>query len=41
MEIAVTQADGVTVVEPTGEIDSRAADEVKRIFTCEGARPAT
>jgi len=33
MEIEVTQADGVTVVEPTGPIDSQAADQVKRAFT--------
>jgi len=40
MEIQVTQADGVTVIEPTGEIDSRAADQVKRTFTelIEGSR---
>ena len=40
MEIEVTQADGITVVEPRGEIDSRAADQVKRTLTelIEGSR---
>ena len=40
MEIEVTQADGVTVVEPRGEIDSRAADQVERTLTelIEGSR---
>ena len=40
MKIEVTQADGVTVVEPRGEIDSRAAGQVKRTFTelIEGSR---
>lgn len=33
MEIEITQADGVTVVEPKGVIDSRAADQVKRTLT--------